>query len=42
VTAATLVDHVVAHRGDVGRFWDRDNWQPLCRSCHNAKTARGD
>jgi 5-methylcytosine-specific restriction protein A len=26
---ATVVDHVVPHRGDVELFWDRDNWQPL-------------
>ncbi|WP_369680053.1 HNH endonuclease [Brevibacillus laterosporus] len=23
-------------------FWDRKNWQPLCESCHNRKTARED
>ena len=21
-------------------FWDTDNWQPLCKQCHSAKTAR--
>lgn len=37
---ATVVDHVVAHRGDMARFWDRTNWQPLCRACHDRKTRR--
>ena len=23
-------------------FWDRDNWQPLCKQCHDKKTARED
>lgn len=39
---ATVVDHIVPHRGDKDLFWDRDNWQPLCVYCHNAKTARGE
>ena len=33
--AATVVDHKIPHRGDMKRFWDRSNWQPLCRSCHD-------
>lgn len=32
---ATVVDHKVPHRGDAKRFWDRNNWQPLCRKCHD-------
>lgn len=23
-------------------FWDHDNWQPLCKPCHDEKTARED
>ena len=34
------VDHVVPHRGDARLFWDQTNWQPLCKACHAAKTAR--
>lgn len=34
-TAATVVDHIVAHRGDVQLFWDKANWQPLCAPCHD-------
>ena len=37
---ATVVDHVVPHRGDPVLFWDRANWQSLCKLCHDAKTAR--
>ena len=40
-TAATDVDHVIPHRGDLGLFWDQDNWQSLCKSCHSRKTAQG-
>lgn len=42
ITPATVVDHVVPHKGDVGLFWDVSNWQPLCAPCHNEKTARED
>jgi 5-methylcytosine-specific restriction protein A len=42
VSAATVVDHIVPHRGDTKRFWDKNNWQPLCTRCHNAKTRRGE
>ncbi|RXZ42693.1 HNH endonuclease [Crenobacter cavernae] len=42
VTAATVVDHIVPHKGDRDMFWDRSNWQPLCKSCHDRKTARED
>ena len=37
-TAATEVDHVVPHHGDMSLFWDRSNWQPLCKPHHSAKT----
>lgn len=33
---ATVVDHIVRHRGDKNLFWHRANWQPLCTSCHNS------
>lgn len=35
---ATVVDHVTPHRGDAVLFWDEDNWQPLCKACHDKKT----
>jgi 5-methylcytosine-specific restriction protein A len=40
VVPATVVDHLVPHRGDQRLFWDKRNWQGLCKSCHDAKTAR--
>ncbi len=40
VEAGTDVDHIVSHRMDMGLFWDRSNWQTLCRSCHSKKTAK--
>lgn len=35
IEAATVVDHIVPHRGDQALFWDIGNWQPLCSFCHN-------
>ena len=40
VTAATLVDHIAPHRGDMELFWDRSNWQPLCAPCHSSDKQR--
>lgn len=37
--AAQVVDHIRPHKGDMKLFWDRDNWQPLCKSCHDRKSA---
>lgn len=39
---ATVVDHIVPHRGDQKLFWDRSNWQPLCEHHHNVKTMTKD
>lgn len=41
-TKATVVDHIVPHRGDQKLFWDRSNWQSLCKSCHDSKTMTED
>jgi len=32
---STIVDHVTPHKGDPVLFWDTDNWQALCETCHN-------
>ena len=40
--AATVVDHVIPHKGDDGLFWDETNWQALCKTCHDVKTATED
>lgn len=39
---ATVVDHITPHRGDPRLFWDRNNWQSLCKSCHDHKTMTED
>ena len=39
---ATEVDHIVPHKGDQALFWDRGNWQGLCKRCHSRKTAGED
>jgi 5-methylcytosine-specific restriction endonuclease McrA len=41
VTAlATVIDHIIPHRGDKRLFWSRANWQPLCAPCHNSTKQR--
>lgn len=40
VMAANEVDHITPHRGDLKLFWNRRNWQSLCKPCHSRKTAR--
>lgn len=42
VTPATVVDHIKSHRNDPALFWNRANWQPLCKRHHDIKTARDD
>ena len=37
-TTATVVDHIVPHKGDKKLFWDERNWQALCKTCHDRKT----
>ena len=39
---ATVVDHIIPHRGDQKLFWNQNNWQPLCKSCHDKKTLTED
>lgn len=36
---ANVVDHIIDHKGDMKLFWDSSNWQPLCKQCHDIKTA---
>ncbi len=42
ITAAEVTDHRIPHKGDMALFWDESNWQPLCKRCHDEKTARED
>ena len=41
-TKATVVDHIVPHRGNQRLFWDQSNWQSLCKKCHDKKTLTED
>ncbi len=41
-TGANVVDHIIPHRGNQQRFWDVENWQALCKPCHDRKTRRGE
>ena len=40
VTAATVVDHITPHHGDMTLFWDANNWQPLCKPHHDGEKQR--
>jgi 5-methylcytosine-specific restriction endonuclease McrA len=40
ITAATVVDHIKPHRGDNELFWDKNNWQALCKPCHDSTKQR--
>jgi 5-methylcytosine-specific restriction endonuclease McrA len=39
-TLASVVDHIIPHRGNAGLFWSRDNWQSLC-TMHHSKVKQG-
>lgn len=39
---ATVVDHITPHKGDCDLFWDRSNWQALCKPHHDRATATYD
>jgi len=41
LSPATVVDHIIPHRGDMKLFWDESNWQALCKDCHDQKTGSG-
>ena len=40
LTQAEDVDHIVAHQGDEHLFFDIENLQPICKTCHGSKTAQ--
>lgn len=42
ITRATVTDHIIPHKGDMELFWDEDNWQALCKTHHDIKTATED
>jgi len=40
IKLAEVVDHIEDHKGDQVLFWNKENWQGLCTTCHNKKTAK--
>ena len=40
ITRATIVDHIKPHKGNLDLFWDEENLQSLCKSCHDRKTVQ--
>lgn len=42
IVPATVVDHVVPHKGDEALFWDHANHRPLCKPCHDRRVDEGD
>lgn len=42
IVQAVIVDHIVPHKMDRELFWDKANWQPLCKHHHDVKTAKED
>lgn len=40
MVAATVVDHIKAHKDDQALFWDESNWQPLCKPHHDSTKQR--
>jgi 5-methylcytosine-specific restriction enzyme A len=42
LTPASVVDHIRPHRGDLGLFWDRHNWQSLCKVHHDSSKQRAE
>ena len=40
VEPATVVDHVIPHRGNPDLFWDPENLQPLCAYHHDSHKQR--
>ena len=40
VEPATVVDHIIPHKGGAALFWDVSNWQSLCKKCHDGEKKR--
>ncbi|HEY6527263.1 MAG TPA: HNH endonuclease [Cellvibrionaceae bacterium] len=40
IAEAAVVDHIQPHRGDSKLFWDKTNWQSLCKHCHDSHKQR--
>lgn len=42
ITTATVTDHYIPHKGNMTLFWDKTNWRPSCKQCHDRKTVLED
>lgn len=40
VVEARIVDHIKPHGGNERLFWDENNWQGLCKPCHDSVKAK--
>ena len=38
IKPSQITDHIIPY--PIKDFWNRDNWQALCKSCNNAKGER--
>ena len=36
VKQANVVDHIIPHKNNNDLFWDINNWQALCKLCHDS------
>lgn len=41
-TPATIVHHKKEHKGDPALFWDPDNFESVCASCHSGHIRVGE
>lgn len=37
MTPATVVNHRIPHRGDLKLFWNRRNWEAVCKPHHDGE-----
>ena len=42
IIPATVVDHIIPHKGNYKMFWDTKNHQAMSKACHDKKTASED
>lgn len=42
VVVATVVDHIIPHRGDQTLFWRQSNWRAVCRPHHDSDAQKKD
>lgn len=42
VVPATVVDHIIPHKGDPKLLWDPNNHRASCAPCHNERVDEGD